>query len=186
MSRGTPKTVSQGTAVDQRTAEDDAVITPQRAVHRAALADGITVQLAVPDTWEVLVPPDPAVAWLAVEPVEGQAFRSSVVLTYDHLDATMDLPTWQNGVDEAFEAGFTDWYLLDLERCALDGRVAARRLATYTSTEGLSLTLEQWALLIGTLAISLTVTCDSPRYGEVASWAAGWTTELRILEGGRS
>ena len=123
-----------------------------------------------PAGWDTLRQPPPTTVWTSVEPLDlddPTRFRANLVLTCD--DTTdMTFRDWQVATDEVLPHVLDDYLLVDLERLELDGRPGGRRLAHHVDDAGRALTMEQWFVLDGDRGWTLTGTCETWSYDELA------------------
>jgi hypothetical protein len=134
--------------------------------------------LPLPEQWERIEGPAPGVALVAVEPGEGERFRANVVVTVEELDGGIDLEGWQASTDEHLPGSLFDYLLLDRERMQLNGRDALRRLAHHARPETGSITMEQWAVLARGRGVTLTASCSTLEYDNLAGAFAGIAGEF--------
>lgn len=122
--------------------------------------------LSLPAAWRLADPPGPAIPLVAAEPeVAEGAFRANVVVTLDAV--TMSFEDWQLGNDQLLARAMREYQLLDLERLTVSGHEGVRRLATHT-VDGRSVTMEQWAGLVGHDGWTVTFTVPTTRYAAMA------------------
>lgn len=138
----------------------------------------MTVDL--PPGWVRAPEPPDGTDLVAAEPGDPDApgaFRANVVVTRTPLGG-MSFRDWQAGTDELLPRTLEGYLLVDLERVAVGGAPGGRRLAHHTGPCGEALTLEQWFVAVGDVGHTLTATCPTPRYDEladpVARVAASW------------
>ena len=139
-------------------------------------AAGFTLPL--PEAWERLEGPSPGIALVAMEPEQGGRFRANVVVTVEELTETLDLEGWQASSDEHLSSALDGYLLLDRERTALNGHDAIRRLAHHARPETGSITMEQWAMVVGRMGVTLTASTSTLDYDSVASLFSGIAGEL--------
>ena len=136
----------------------------------------LAFRLRLPEGWTQLDAEDPSVLLVAVEPDDGQPFRSNLVVTAGSLGG-LTLRDWQVGSDASLPRALTDYLLLDLEHVEVDGHPGVRRLAHH-SAGGAAVTLEQWATVVDDVGWTLTATVPTMAWAaaqpEVAEVAAGW------------
>ena len=122
--------------------------------------------LSLPSDWQLADPPGPAVPLVAAEPEPTDGgFRANVVVTLDAV--TMGFEDWQLGNDQLLAGALREYQLLDLERLPVSGHEGVRRLATHT-VQDRSVTMEQWAGLVGQHGWTLTFTVPTMRYAAMA------------------
>ena len=138
-----------------------------------------------PSGWDTLRQPPPTTLWAAVEPVDPDApgrFRANAVLTCD--DATgMSFRDWQVATDEVLPRALGDYLVVDLEKLQVDGCPGGRRLAHHVDDSGRALTMEQWFTLDGDRGWTLTATCETWAYDEVAEVFAALASTWRPVTG---
>jgi hypothetical protein len=122
--------------------------------------------LSLPADWQLADPPGPAVPLVAAEPeVALGEFRANVVVTVDA--AAMGFKDWQLGNDQLLPGALREYQLLDLESLTVSGHEGVRRLATHT-VQDRSVTMEQWAGLVGQQGWTVTFTVPTMRYAAMA------------------
>ena len=130
-------------------------------------------------------PSPPTTLWAAVEPLdldEPERFRANVVLTCD--DTTgMSFRDWQVATDEVLPRALADYLLIDLEKLEVDARPGGRRLAHHVDTSGRALTMEQWFTLDEGRGWTLTATCETWSYDELAEVFADLAEAWRPVTG---
>lgn len=122
----------------------------------------------------------PATLWAAVEALDlddPDRFRANAVLTCD--DTTgMSFRDWQVATDEVMPRALADYLVIDLEKLDVDAIPGGRRLAHHVDHSGRALTMEQWFTLDGDRGWTLTATCETWAYDDLAEvfadLAAGW------------
>lgn len=134
--------------------------------------------LPLPEAWERLEGPSPGIALVALEPERGGRFRANVVVTVEELADGLDLEGWQASTDGHLPTALDGYLLLDRERTALNGRDVIRRLAHHARPETGSITMEQWALAVGRVGLTLTASTSTLDYDSVASLFGGIAGEL--------
>ena len=125
-------------------------------------------------------PSPPTTLWAAVEALDlddPERFRANAVLTCD--DTTgMSFRDWQVATDQVLPRVLADYLLIDLEKLDVDARPGGRRLAHHVDDSGRALTMEQWFTLEGDRGWTLTATCETWSYDDLAEvfadLAAGW------------
>lgn len=123
-------------------------------------------RLSLPVDWEPAQPPGPAIPLIAAErPTGDVGFRPNVVVTLDAVATTFE--DWQLGNDQLLPGALQDYRLLDLERLLVAGHQGVRRLATHTVGDR-SVTMEQWAALVGAQGWTVTFTVPTTRYAAMA------------------
>lgn len=129
--------------------------------------------------------PPPTTLWAAVEPREPDdsgRFRANAVLTCD--DATnMSFRDWQVATDEVLPRALDDYLVIDLEKVEVDGRPGGRRLAHHVDGDGRALTMEQWFVLEGDRGWTLTATCETWSYDDLAEAFAALAATWRPVSG---
>lgn len=108
------------------------------------------------------------VPFVAVDQRDDLPFRSSIVLAVEDLPEGTDLRTWQIGVDQVLPAVLKHYLLLDLEAVTVDGAPAVRRLAHHVAEEGQAVTVEQWATVSAGRGFTLTATCSTLVFDDLA------------------
>lgn len=128
------------------------------------------VALPLPEEWETLDTPPEGTALVAVEPAEGDRFRTNVVVTLDDV-GPMSLRDWQAGNDRLLPNALRDYVLIDLELLPVDGHDGVRRLAHHTVeavTGGpQAVTMEQWATVVDGTGYTVTVSAATLRHPEL-------------------
>jgi hypothetical protein len=127
----------------------------------------------------------PTTVWAAVEPLDLDdpgRFRANLVLTCDDTTA-MTFRDWQAATDEVLPHVLDDYLLVDLERIELDGHPGGRRLAHHADAAGRALTMEQWFVLDGDRGWTLTATCETWSYDELAEAFAAVAEAWRPVSG---
>lgn len=126
--------------------------------------------------------------WAAVEPRqpdEPGRFRANLVLTCD--DTTgMTFRDWQVATDEVLPRALDDYLLVDLEKVEVDGHPGGRRLAHHVDASGRALTMEQWCTLAGDRGWTLTATCETWSYDDLAEAFAATAAVWRPVSGSSS
>lgn len=126
--------------------------------------------LDLPAGWQVAPDPPEEASLVALEPDDPaapDAFRANLVLT-ETATGGMSFRDWQAGTDELLPRVLDGYLLVDLERLVIAGRSGGRRLAHHTGRRGEALTLEQWFVLVDDVGHTLSATCETPRYDELA------------------
>lgn len=130
-------------------------------------------------------PSPPTTLWAAVEPLDlddPQRFRANAVLTCD--DTTgMSFRDWQVATDEVMPRALVDFLLIDLEKLEIDARPGGRRLAHHVDGNGRALTMEQWFTLDGDRGWTLTATCETWSYDDLAEVFATLAQTWRPVSG---
>ena len=138
-----------------------------------------------PSGWDAMRSAPPTTLWAAVEPLDLDTpgrFRANVVLTCD--DTTgMSFRDWQAATDEVLPRALGDYLVIDLEKLQVDGRPGGRRLAHHVDDAGRALTLEQWFTLDGDRGWTLTATCETWSYDELAEDLAAMASAWRPVTG---
>lgn len=141
------------------------------------------VALPLPEEWEVLGTPPEGTALVAVEPPEGDRFRTNVVVTVDDV-GPMSLRDWQAGNDRLLPNALRGYVLIDLELLPVDGHDGVRRLAHHTVepvTGGLqAVTMEQWAAVVEGTGYTVTVTAATLRFPELHDELRRIATGVRL------
>jgi hypothetical protein len=125
--------------------------------------------IALPPGAEVL-DDVPLAALVAVEPQSREdGFRASLVVTVEELRAqdADDVERYADASIAALDAALTDFRLIDREPVPLDGAPAIRLLAHH-AVAGQAVTLEQWQLVAGGRGYTLTASCWTLDYDELA------------------
>ena len=135
--------------------------------------------LPVPEDWELVEDAQPGVPLIAVEPEHVGGFRANLVVTVERLPAGLDLETWQASADGQLPSLLAGYLLLDKERVEVNGNAALRRLAHHVRADTGSVTMEQWAMVVGETGITLTASCDTLEYGTLATAFAGVAEAFR-------
>lgn len=151
----------------------------------------VTVRVATAG-YSIEVPPDLV---HDVEPAEGLSlvavaaglritgFAPNHVITLDNAPDADDgrpatLRDWQVAVDLVHEESLDGYCLIDIEQLEIGGHPGMRRLASYASAEGRSLTMQQWCTIVDHRAYTLTstvATLDFPFLAdELDEFARGW------------
>lgn len=142
------------------------------------------LRVSVPDGWDSANDPYPGVALLLRAPDLESGFRANAVFTVDNLEPGMTLRDWQGGTDMRLPGALTNFHLLDLELLEVAGAPGVRRLAHHTAPGGQSVTMEQWAVVVGTAGYTLTASAPTLAYlsyGDVfADLAASWAIETEF------
>lgn len=139
----------------------------------------------VPDGWDKLARPPAGTLWAAAEPADlasPERFRANLVLTCDDT-AGLTFRDWQVGTEEVLPRMLDDFLLVDLERVEVDGLPGGRRLAHHVDARGRALTMEQWFTLSGERGWTLTATCETWTYDELADVLAALAAEWRPVSG---
>lgn len=136
-----------------------------------------SVSLSVPASWQSFLD-EQGVALTAVD--DGPGFRTNAVLTYSRLPEGLSFNDWQRTTDQQLPTTLHDFTLLDLERLDVSGLPGARRLAHHASRANESLTMQQWMTVIGSTGITLTLTCATLRYVELAPTLSKVAASLEI------
>ena len=134
--------------------------------------------LPLPEEWERLEGPAPGVSLVALEPEQGGRFRANVVVTIEELDEGLDLEGWQASTEDHLPGPLLDYLLLDRERIELNGRPAIRRLAHHARPESGSITMEQWAMVVGRRGVTLTASSSTLEYDTLATMFGGIAGEF--------
>ena len=129
--------------------------------------------LTLPGDWERVEDARPGIPLIALEPEREEGFRANLVVTVQRLPAGLDLETWQEGADDLLASALHGYLALDRERVELNGNAALRRLAHHVRVDAGSITMEQWALVVGETGITLTASCDTLEYGVLATMFIG-------------
>jgi hypothetical protein len=140
-------------------------------------AGGFTLPL--PEDWERLEGPAPGISLVALEPERGERFRANAVVTVEELAGGLDLEGWQASTDDHLPGALQGYLLLDRERMELNGRDVIRRLAHHARPETGSITMEQWALVVGRKGVTLTASASTLDYDTLATMFAGIAGELQ-------
>ncbi len=129
--------------------------------------------------------PPPTTLWAAVEPLDpddSRRFRANAVLTCD--DTTqMSFRDWQVATDEVLPRALADYLVIDLEKVEIDARQGGRRLAHHVDADGRALTMEQWFVLEGDRGWTLTATCETWSYDDLAEAFAAIAANWRPVSG---
>jgi hypothetical protein len=149
-----------------------------------SLAHGL-IRFLAPDDWDATSDTPAPIAAIALEPLDGQPFRASMVLTIDELPDGLDLNRWQKGAEIMRAQRSDDWLLIDLERLAVAGRPGARRLGTFAAPGGLSVTIEQWMTVIEGHGVTLTTTSATLAYHLYAPILQAYARSLTYAERNR-
>ncbi|POX37464.1 hypothetical protein C3486_28135 [Streptomyces sp. Ru73] len=140
--------------------------------------EGREFRIALPAHWETVEPPGPPVALIAVEPGDGAAFRTNVVVTAEDVaDAGAD--QWQRTVGRALAGHLQDYLLLD-EQPAGTG---TRRLFHHVLPEAGAITAEQWAWTAGGRGFTVTASAATFAYDALADLFAAVVEHFRIRGG---
>ncbi|MGI5471783.1 hypothetical protein [Streptomyces sp. CA-132043] len=126
-------------------------------------------RLVLPEHWETVESPGPPVALIVVEPGDGAAFRTNVVVTAEDI---ADAGEWQQAVGRALENHLQDYLLVD-ERPAGPG---TRRLFHHALPEAGAITAEQWSWAAGHRGFTVTAsaaTCDHEAKTDLFASVAG-------------
>jgi hypothetical protein len=135
--------------------------------------------LPLPEDWVRLDGPVPGISLVALEPDRPEErFRANLVVTVEELDDGLDLDGWQASTEEHLPSALNDYLLLDRERMDLNGRVAIRRLAHHARPETGSITMEQWAFVVGRRGITLTASSSTLDHDTLADVFAGIAGEF--------
>lgn len=139
----------------------------------------------LPAGWDAMREAPPTTLWAAVAPFDlddPQRFRANVVLTCD--DTTgISFRDWQVASDEVLPRALDDFLLIDLEKVEVDGRPGGRRLAHHVDGSGRALTMEQWCTLEAARGWTLTATCETWTYDDLASAFAAMANTWRPVSG---
>ena len=135
--------------------------------------------LPLPEDCARLERPAPGVSLVALEPEQqGARFRANLVVTVEELADGLDLEGWQASTEEHLPDALNDYLLLDRERMALNGRDAIRRLAHHARPETGSITMEQWAIVVGRNGVTLTASSGTLDHDTLAEMFAGIAAEF--------
>jgi hypothetical protein len=128
--------------------------------------------VALPPGWELAEDPEPGIAMVAIEPAGRSPFRTNVVVTIEALPAGADLERWRARTESALARGLRSYVLLDVEMSERDGHGILHRLASHVREDRGPITVEQWTVIDGERALTLTASAGAARYvGLVALFA---------------
>lgn len=138
-------------------------------------------RLEVPDGWEVQGDDVEADTVVVIEPDLGQGFRANLVLSVVG-NGDLDFAQWQDLSEQGLPRALDGYLLLDRCRAEVAGTPGGRRLAHYTTPDGVPVTMEQWFTALDGSGHTLTATAPDLRYAELSElWstvAASWQIEL--------
>jgi hypothetical protein len=123
--------------------------------------------IPVPAAWE-LVDDAPGVALIAVEPERDGWFRSNVVVTLEHLAPGSTLDAWTASGEGLLEQALHRYLRLDDELMVIDGRQARRTLSHHTTPDNHAVTMEQWSMVEGCSAYTVTASAATLAYDGLA------------------
>lgn len=117
----------------------------------------------VPAGW--LIDDTAGLPLVAVAPaVDGAEFRPNLTVTIGELPPRMTFDAWQRGCDILLARTLDRYRLLDLERVPVAGLAGVRRLAHHVGAGSTSVTMSQWAVALGAVGITLTITVATPDF----------------------
>lgn len=117
----------------------------------------------VPADW--LIDETAGLPLVAVAPAaEALAFRPNLTVTVGDLPPRMTFEAWQRGCDILLARTLDRYRLLDLERVPVAGAAGVRRLAHHVVDGATSVTMSQWAVSMGSIGITLTITVATPDF----------------------
>jgi hypothetical protein len=122
----------------------------------------------------------PHVALLVLEPAPPEEVsRANVTVTADRLGDERDVERVTDAALAVQERALRSFHLID--RCGnpVAGRPGTRTLAHH-DMEGIPVTLEQWRVVSGELAYTLSASCATWSYHEYADLAAATAESLRL------
>jgi len=128
-------------------------------------ATSFDLRVRMIEEWMVEELSEPA-AVVCLEPNVGQPFCASIVVTLEPIDPNATFDDWQATTETQFATTLQRYMLIDLERAAMWGRPAVRRLGTHLSPVGMSVTFEQWCVAVGDCGITITCSAGTPVYPE--------------------
>jgi hypothetical protein len=124
-------------------------------------------ELAVPDGSELHDDMD-GMALVAVEPKEpSSGFRANLVVTVEEVGAGIAVETYTEASLRSQGELLYGHRLIDLEPLTVGGRPAIRTLAHHAQKH-LAITVEQWRLVEGPHAYTVTCSCATLDYATVA------------------
>ena len=113
-------------------------------------------RVPLPSRWQTAPDTMERVALVSVEPDRGGPwFRANVVVTADDLPPGLDLAGWQALTEELAPRVLSDYLLIDREFIDHGDRTVLRRLAHHATEMG-AVTLEQWSVVAGSTAYTVT------------------------------
>lgn len=125
--------------------------------------------LGLDPTWETVERPHDAILLISVEPPrEDGEFRANHVVSIHSFEMAVTLRDWQISSDFQLDQHLSGYLLVDLEHAEVGGHPGIRRLATYESDEGRSLTMVQWCALVEGRGYELTSTVSTLAYPRLA------------------
>ncbi|WP_163573222.1 hypothetical protein [Fodinicola feengrottensis] len=120
--------------------------------------------LPLPESWQAVEDPQPAVPLVALEPDRGGIFRCNVVVSVDQVPEGLDVAGWQAGAEPMMRQAMQDFLLLDLEELQVGGRPAMYRLAHHLVPDLGPVTMAQWMLLRAGRGHTLTFSIGTMEY----------------------
>lgn len=138
--------------------------------------------LLVPRRWEYVEHPATEVRFVAIEPLDGQGFRTNLVVTVDELPEGLSLTDWQDGVDRLMPSMMDGWQLIDrFAGQAGDGTEAMLRLGHHVVEQAAAVTLRQVAVVVGSTGVTLSTSIWTPAYS--AHYAMVRAVEASLIAG---
>lgn len=133
----------------------------------------------LPPGWQRLEDPPPGIAVIAREPEAPAGFRANLVVNVDELPDGLGLDGWQDESDRLLREELPSYYLLDREQIRLAGRPAVRRLAHHAGSDTGPVTMEQWAIAVGSTGFTLTASVATLAYDSLADVFAEIARQFR-------
>lgn len=155
----------------------DDLTVPQLATHGHLSARFV---VTLPEDWIVHLDPNPQLALVALCPeADPWGFRSNAVVVVDELDPGMTLWAWQDGADQLMPGQLRDYLLIDRQPVRLGERAGVRRLAHHNA-DGRSVTMAQWATVVGLHEYTLTASVSTLAYPSLADTLARIGAGFRV------
>jgi hypothetical protein len=129
---------------------------------------GFSIEL--PPGAEVLDAP-PGIALVAAEPREeaGDGFRANLVVTAEELPPDIDSAEVYTDASVIAQAGsLVDFRLIDRDAMTLAGGMPATRVLGHHDVDGQAVAVDQWCVVSGGRAYSVTASCWALDYDELA------------------
>ncbi len=126
-----------------------------------------------------LVEDAPGVALIAMEPEEaGAAFRANIVVTVEEVPTETDVHSYTDESLANQEEALAAFRLIDRARAGLAGAESTRTLGHH-NVDGLAVTVEQWRVVVGALGYTVTASCWTLDYDNLADTFSATAATLR-------